>query len=116
MEKRELSVALNVAELINLKHVFPMPNSPALLRSLLLASTLSFAAPVVLISSTLIALWLVSQLPIGTEIALLLARKLVDFLAVFGSGDAVEGVVTIGFTCAVAGTLFDVYAFYRYQK
>ena len=90
--------------------------SPAFLRSLLLASTFSFAAPVVLISLVLVALSLVAQVPVTTAIALITAEKLLAFLSVFGSGDAVQGVLIIGFTCATVGALFDTYAFYRYQK
>ena len=90
--------------------------SPAFLRSLLLASAFSFAAPVVLISSALVALWLVAQVPILAAIALFTAEKLLAFLAVFGSGDAIQGMLIIGFTCATVGALFDTYAFYRYQK
>jgi len=41
---------------------------------------------------------------------------LLSFLAVFGTGSPLEGVLVIGMTCSIVGALFDTYAFYRYQS
>ncbi len=109
-------VALDTVELVHLTHNSYMLLSPAFLRSLLLASTFSFAAPIVLISLVLGALWGVAEVPLTATIALITAEKLVAFLSVFGSGDAVQGMFIIGVTCATVGALFDTYAFYRYQR
>jgi hypothetical protein len=46
---------------------------------------------------------------IGTE-------KLVKFLIVFGDGYPLQGLLTIGLTCALVGSLFDLFNFYRYQN
>ena len=90
--------------------------SPAFIRSLLLTSTFSFASPVVLIGLTLGLLSAIAQVPGVAAIADLAAAKLLQFLAVFGSGDAFQGALVIGLTCGVVGALFDTYAFYRHQN
>jgi len=90
--------------------------SPAFLRSLFLTSLLSFAAPVLLIGGTLMGLSLVGQIPYAEVISRMGAAQMLKFLAVFGSGDAVQGALVIGLTCALVGALFDTYAFYRHQN
>lgn len=88
--------------------------SPKFLRSLLLASFLSFAAPVLLMGGMLASLFLASYVPGLDIIGQLGAESIWKFLAIFGDGSPTEGVLTIGSTCAVVGALFDTYAFYRY--
>lgn len=90
--------------------------SQTFLRSLLLASTFSFAAPVILIGALLISLWFVQQIPLVGVIGQAGGEKLLKFLAVFGSGDAVQGALVIGLTCGLVGALFDTYAFYRHHS
>jgi len=77
---------------------------------------LSFAAPVLLIGGVLIGLSLVGQIPYGEAIGQMGTQQIVKFLAVFGSGDTIQGAIVIGLTCSVVGALFDTYAFYRYQN
>lgn len=89
--------------------------SPNFLRSLLITSTFSFAVPIVLIGIILMGLSLVEQIPLVAVIGQVGAQKLLQFLAVFGSGNAVEGVLVIGCTCGLVGALFDTYAFYRHH-
>jgi hypothetical protein len=87
----------------------------AFLRSLLLASAISFATPILLIASLLFSLFIVSQVPIMQTIACAIAAQVLNVLSVFGSGSSVEGALVIGLTCSLVGALFDTYAFYRHQ-
>lgn len=89
---------------------------PHFLRSLLLTSLLSFVVPVLMLGTVLVVLSAIGYIPgidilgqIGTE-------KLVKFLIVFGDGYPLQGLLTIGLTCALVGSLFDLFNFYRYQN
>ncbi|MBD2037217.1 hypothetical protein H6F76_19830 [Leptolyngbya sp. FACHB-321] len=90
--------------------------SPAFVRSLLLTSTFSFAAPIALIGIILALLSTLEQVPFAEAIGRAGAEKLLQFLAVFGSGDPFQGALVIGLTCSLVGVLFDAYAFYRHQN
>ncbi len=93
-----------------------MMTSPTFLRSLLLTSVLSFVTPTVLVGIVLVSLYLVGQIPFIETFSQAGVAQILSFLAVFGNGDAVEGVLTIGLTCSLVGALFDTYAFYRHQN
>lgn len=80
-------------------------------RSLFLASLLSFLAPIALIGVTIAALLLIGAVPGLTSVGQICATQLLSFLQIFGSGNALEGTIVIGGTCAVAGALFDTYIF-----
>lgn len=83
------------------------------LRSLVLASVLSFIAPVFLIGGAIVGLLLVSWIP-GLEKFSQIGVELVQtFLKTFGNGNALEGSVVIGCACSSVGALFDTYIFYR---
>ncbi|GAC1459093.1 MAG: hypothetical protein NVSMB70_03950 [Chamaesiphon sp.] len=58
---------------------------------------------------------LVGYIPGLEAIAQTSSTQILQFLATFGSGCPVQGVLVIGFTCSFVGALFDTYAFYRYQ-
>jgi hypothetical protein len=89
---------------------------PNLLRSLLLTSIFSFLAPVLLIGIILASLALLGYVP-GLEVfGKAGLEQVAQFLKVFGSTSALQGLVTIGIACSVVGILFDAYTFYRYQK
>lgn len=90
--------------------------SSAFVRSLLLTSTFSFTAPIALIGIILALLSTLEQVPFAEAIGQAGAEKLLQFLAVFGSGDSLQGALVIGLTCSVVGALFDTYAFYRHQN
>jgi hypothetical protein len=90
--------------------------SPAFVRSLLLTSTFSFTAPIALIGIILALLSTLEQVPFMEVIGQAGAEKLLQFLAVFGSGDPFQGTLVIGLTCGLVGALFDSYAFYRHQN
>jgi H+/gluconate symporter-like permease len=88
---------------------------PNLLRSILLASIFGFTAPVLTVGSIWGSLMLLSGVP---SLAVLspLAMAIGSFLAVFGSGDAIWGLLVIGLVCSLVGVLFDTYTFYRHQN
>lgn len=90
--------------------------SSTFIRSLLLTSTFSFALPIVLIGILLAVLSAIEQIPLVAAIAQVGANKLLQFLAVFGSGDPFQGALVIGLTCGLVGALFDAYAFRRHQN
>ena len=88
---------------------------PSLFVSLLLAALLSFATPIFLVGIALAVLSVVSVVPGFTLFGQTSAIQIREFLAIFGSGGAIQGILTIALTCSIVGTLFDLFNFYRYQ-
>lgn len=89
---------------------------PNFLRSLILTIFLSFAAPIVLMTVLLAALSAVSYVP-GLDVPTQTGTtQLLQFLAIFGSGSPLQGMIIIGLACSLVGALFDAYTFYRYQN
>ncbi len=86
------------------------------LRSLLLTIAFSFVAPLLIIGGVLFSLSLSSYLPGLERVAQAIAEQILQFLATFGSGCPLRGLVVIALTCSFVGALFDTYAFYRYQS
>jgi hypothetical protein len=83
------------------------------LRSLLLASTFGFALPLVVLGLMLGGFAVVQRVPVICSIGTTGTENLLRFLAVFGSGDALEGALVIALACGLVGALFDTYAFYQ---
>lgn len=90
-----------------------MSFSPTLsyLRSLLLASLLSFLAPIALIGGTIALLLLLGIVPELMPFGQACAAQILSFLETFGNGSAWEGTIVIGCTCGVVGALFNTYIF-----
>jgi hypothetical protein len=109
-------VHYDTVELAQIAYYHYMMTLLAFLRSLLLTSALSFAAPIVLVGVALVSLYVIGQVPLIDALSQTGSSQILKFLAVFGNGDVVEGVLTIGLTCALVGALFDTYAFYRHQN
>lgn len=86
-----------------------------LLRSLLLTSFFSFTAPTLLLGGLLISLFLLCYVPSLKEIGQLSIEQVLGFLAILGNGQPFEGLLVIGLTCSLVGTLFDAYVFYQQQ-
>jgi len=86
------------------------------LLSLTLAALMSFAAPVVLIGITLGILAIVSWFPGFLTLGNQGLLHILEFLAVFGEGKPLQGIVTLGFTVSIVGVLLDILNFYRYQS
>ena len=84
--------------------------------SLFLAAAISFAAPVVIIGCTVAFLNLAAYVPGFFELSSLGKFHVLNFLAVFGSGKPLQGVITLGLTVCTVGILLDILNFYRYQS
>ncbi len=85
------------------------------LRSLLLTIFFSFSAPMTLVGGLLFFLPLIGHFPALQGATEASATRIMHFLAVFGSGHPLHGLVIISLTCSFVGALFDTYAYYRYQ-
>lgn len=89
---------------------------PTFLRSLLLTAIVSFTAPSVLLGLLFVCISLLSYLPGLEGVSQFSCDRLLQFLIVFGNGDPWQGVLAIGLTCGLVGSLFDTYAFYQYHN
>lgn len=89
---------------------------PNFLRSLVLTVFLSFVAPFVVVIVLLAAFSAIGYVPGLETSGQAGTTQLFNFLAVFGSGCPIQGVIVISCTCSLVGALFDTYAFYRYQS
>ncbi len=85
------------------------------LRSLILASILSFLIPVGFLSLLLTGLFLVGQLPLLQASSQAALHQFLQFLATFGNGDTLEGLLVIGIVGSFVGVLFDTFVFYQQQ-
>jgi hypothetical protein len=90
-----------------------MPNFAAFLQSLLVASAVSFVAPLSLIGLSLAFFLLIGQIPLVEVLARSGFESVIQFLITFGGGSALQGALVIGATCGLVGALFDIYAFYQ---
>lgn len=93
-----------------------MSLSSAFLRSLLLTGFLSFVTPTLLLGATIASFAIVGYLPFLETTSQSCIDQILKFLATFGSGNALHGILIIGVTCSLVGTLFDACTFYRYQN
>lgn len=85
------------------------------LRSLLLAAILSFIAPILIVGSIFLFLSIFAYIPGLQGIISGILTQIIHFLATFGTGSPINGLLVISLTWGFVGGLFDVYAFYRYQ-
>ncbi len=88
---------------------------PNFLRSLALTVFLCFVAPFAVVAVLLAFLIGIGYIPGFESLGSSGMNQLLQFLAVFGSGCAFQGIMVMGFTCGLVGALFDTYSFYRYQ-
>jgi hypothetical protein len=89
---------------------------PSLLRSLVLTGIFSFLIPIIFIGLILATLALLGHIPHLEMVGVEGVDHILQFLAVFGSGSALRGVVAISSASTLVGVLFDAYALYRYQS
>lgn len=82
---------------------------------LILTAFLSFATPVLLIGGILTSLALFAYIPGAEAIATGSVNAIVQFLAIFGNGCPLSGLLAIGLTCGFVGALFQLCTYYRYQ-
>jgi hypothetical protein len=85
------------------------------LRSLLLTAILSFIAPILIVGSLFLFLSVFACIPGLQGIIGDMLAQISHFLATFGTGSPINGLLIISLTWGFVGGLFDVYAFYRYQ-
>lgn len=85
------------------------------LRSLVIASLFSFMAPLVIAGLVFVGFVLLGHLPYVDAIGQVGNQHVLDFLAKFGNGQPLRGLLIISTTCGLVGALFDAFAFYRYQ-
>ena len=77
---------------------------------------MSFTAPVLLIISILGFLNLAGYVPGFWEVSDRGIVHILDFLAVFGEGKPMQGMITLGITLSIVGILLDLSNIYRYQR
>lgn len=85
------------------------------LRSLVLTIIFSFVAPMFLVGGFLLLISVLGYIPGFQELSEAIAHPIMHFLATFGSGSPLRGMVVISLTCSFVGGLFDSYAYYRCQ-
>jgi hypothetical protein len=83
-------------------------------RSLLLTVVFSFAAPMAIVGALLVTLSLIGYIPGLQQLTTAITSPILQFLAIFGSGNSLHGLVVIASTCSFVGVLFDTYVHYRY--
>lgn len=89
---------------------------PNLFLSLFLAAVMSFSALAMLVGCTLGFLSFISYLPGFLDVSSLATDSVLNFLAVFGNGKPIEGIITLGITLSIVAILLDILNFYRYQS
>ncbi|MCC5639491.1 hypothetical protein LC593_27430 [Nostoc sp. CHAB 5844] len=85
------------------------------LRSLLVTIIFSFVAPIFLVGGILLLLAVIGYMPGLQTVTEASAAGILHFLAIFGSGTPLHGLLVIGLTWSFVGALFDTYAYYRCQ-
>ncbi|WP_353933198.1 hypothetical protein WJM97_16925 [Okeanomitos corallinicola TIOX110] len=85
------------------------------LRSLLLTAVFSFIAPMFLVGGILVCLCVSGFIPGLQGLTEDIPSQILHFLATFGTGSPVNGLLVISLTFGFVGGLFDIYAYYRYQ-
>ena len=93
-----------------------MKVAPSLMLSLFLTATISFALPVTLILLLLGCSFLASFFPSLMVVGDSVQNAVLEFLLVFGNGKPFVGLITLGLTSTMAGILFDIFNFFRYQS
>jgi hypothetical protein len=83
-------------------------------RSLLLTVVFSFVAPMTAVGGLLATLSLIGYIPGLQQLTVTIMNSILQFLAIFGSGNSLHGLVVIASTCSFVGILFDTYVHYRY--
>ncbi len=87
----------------------------SLLLSLLLTTLVGFALPIVLFMVVLASLGVMAHLPLISDLTNHFYAQIWQFLAIFGDGSGLFGILIIAVTCAIAGFIFESLNFYRYR-
>lgn len=84
--------------------------------SLVLTATISFAIPVAIVGLVFGLAIIFSITPGFVGFGQQALNSILEFLATFGTGKPVAGMVTLGLACSFVGILFDLFNTYRYQS
>lgn len=87
----------------------------SLLVSLILTTSVAFAFPIILLTSLLAGLGILSHVSLIAPWVHEIYSQIWSFLAIFGDGSGIFGILTLAFACGVAGFLFESLNFYRYR-
>ncbi|MDX2232118.1 MAG: hypothetical protein NW220_20960 [Leptolyngbyaceae cyanobacterium bins.349] len=88
--------------------------SKAFVRSLIVASVMSFLTPLLMIGGIVVVLALIAYVPGLATMSQVVTIQVLRFLSAFGSGDAISGAVLISLVFMLVGALFDTYnSYYR---
>jgi hypothetical protein len=93
-----------------------MSTLPNFLRSILITGIFSFITPTLFTIGVLLCLSLLSHVSPLSLVSQSGIEQVIHFLAVFGSGSSLNGLLVIGLVCSLVGILFDTYTFYRHQN
>lgn len=86
------------------------------LLSLLLTGFFGFTASCLVLTILLVTLQGLSLLPYIDSVGQTSSQSLTDFLAIFGQGQPLEGVLVISVTCSLVSLLFEIYVLYQQQS
>lgn len=74
---------------------------------------MSFLAPAILVGCAIAFFNVVSYVPGFWELSHQGTSSILEFLAVFGNGKALQGIITLGITASIVGVSLDILNFYR---
>ncbi len=80
------------------------------LRSLCLTTVFSFLLPGLVFAAGALALLVMSYIPLCTQLGHAGLRLLLEFLAIFGTGHPLQGLLWLGFSFSFVAVLFDMFA------
>ncbi|TAN99261.1 MAG: hypothetical protein EYR95_11155 [Phormidium sp. SL48-SHIP] len=87
-----------------------LPTHLSRLRSLCLTTVFSFMLPGLVFAAGALALFVMSYIPLCTQIGHAGLHWLLEFLAVFGTGHPLQGLLWLGFSFSFVAVLFDMFA------
>ncbi len=87
-----------------------------LLSCLALSTFVSFIVPIVPIGTILAASYAVGFIPGCAVVGHIGIDRILEFLAIFGNGLPLQGIITIGLAWAFVGALLELFSFYVYQN
>jgi hypothetical protein len=82
---------------------------------LVLTIFFSFATPIIFVGGLMAGLAMLHMIPGFETLAQICIDSILQFLAAFGNGYPISGVLTIGLACGFVGGLFKVGTGYRYR-
>ena len=84
--------------------------------SLSLAAFMSFTATAFFIGGAIALISVVGYVPGFWELSNQMTLHIINFLAVFGNGKPLQGIITLGLTLSIVGVSLDLLNIYRYQS